>query len=158
MMIGIANDNLWRRFCRAVGREELIDDPRFQTNPDRVANFDATVGLVQDIVRTRPRDAWLTLLTGIGVPCAPINTLAEMLGDPHTTARGIVVDYDHPTLGPMQTIAQPIVFNGATRTVRSAPPLHGEQTRQVLRATGYTDEEIHAMERDGVVYAADCES
>ncbi len=154
MMIGIANDNLWRRFCRAVGREELIDDPRFRTNPDRVANFHVTVGLVQDLVRARPRDEWLTLLTGIGVPCAPINTLAEMLDDPHTASRGIVMDYDHPTLGPMQTIAQPIVFNGAARTVRSAPPLHGEQTRQVLQAVGYSDQEIEAMEQAGVISAA----
>ncbi len=154
MMIGIANDNLWRRFCRAVGREDLIDDPRFRTNPDRVANFDATVGLVQDIVRTQPRDAWLTLLTGLGVPCAPINTLSEMLDDPHTKARGIVMDYEHPTLGPVQTIAQPVVFNGTTRTVRSAPPLHGEQTRQVLQAAGYSDEEIQQMQQAGVVYAA----
>jgi crotonobetainyl-CoA:carnitine CoA-transferase CaiB-like acyl-CoA transferase len=155
MMIGIANDNLWRRFCKAVGQEALIEDPRFRTNPDRVANFDATVGLVQNIVRVQPRDVWLTLLTGIGVPCAPINTLAEMLDDPHTAARGIVIDYDHPTLGPMKTIAQPVVFNGITRTVRSAPPLHGEQTRQVLHEAGYTDEQIQTMGRDGVVYAGE---
>ena len=99
VLIGIANDNLWRRFCKTVGREELIDDPRFRTNPDRARHRAETVGLVQEIVRTRTCDDWVALLTGLGVPCAPINSLADVLAHPHTAARGIVLDYTHPALG-----------------------------------------------------------
>ncbi|MDB5363199.1 MAG: formyl-CoA transferase [Rhodospirillales bacterium] len=151
LMIGIANDNLWRRFCRAVGREELIEDPRFRTNPDRVAHFAETVATVQAIVETRPRDEWTALLTGLGVPCAPINSLQEMLHDPHTIARGIVLDYQHPTLGPMKGIAHPIVFDGAPRTVETAPPLHGEHTRQILAKAGYSEASIDGMISNAVV-------
>jgi crotonobetainyl-CoA:carnitine CoA-transferase CaiB-like acyl-CoA transferase len=151
LIIGIANDNLWRRFCGAVGREELIEDPRFRTNPDRVAHFAETVATVQAIVKTRPRDQWTALLTEIGVPCAPINSLREMLDDPHTRARGIVLDYNHPTLGPMKSIAHPIVFNGAERAVDTAPPLHGEHTRRILAAAGYSDAAIDQMVANAVV-------
>jgi crotonobetainyl-CoA:carnitine CoA-transferase CaiB-like acyl-CoA transferase len=151
LLIGIANDNLWQRFCRAVGREELIDDPRFRTNPDRVAHFSETVATVQAIVGTRPRDEWTALLTGLSVPCAPINSLQEMLEDPHTAARGLVIDYEHPTLGPMKGIAHPIVFNGAPRSVETAPPLHGEHTRQILAAAGYSAEKIEEMAASSVI-------
>lgn len=151
LMIGIANDNLWQRFCRAVAREDLIDDPRFRTNPDRVAHFAETVATVQAIVGARPRDEWTELLTGLGVPCAPINSLAEMLDDPHTAARGIVLDYEHPTLGPMKGIAHPILFNGAPRSVGTAPPLHGEHTRRILAAAGYGAGEIDELIENAVI-------
>ncbi|HVH80511.1 MAG TPA: CoA transferase, partial [Stellaceae bacterium] len=151
LMIGIANDNLWQRFCRAVGREDLIGDPRFRTNPDRVAHFAETVATVQAIVGARPRDEWTALLTELGVPCAPINSLREMLDDPHTAARGIVLDYEHPTLGPMKGIAHPVVFDGAPRSVGTAPPLHGEHTRRILATAGYDVGQIEELAAASVI-------
>ena len=71
--------------------------------------------------------------------------------DPHTVARGIVLEYDHPTLGPMKSIAHPIVFNGTARSVEMAPPLHGERTRRILAAVGYDDATIDAMIAHAVV-------
>ena len=153
ILIGIANDNLWRRFCQAVGRDDLAADPRFRTNPDRVKHRPETVGLVQEIVRTRDCDAWLALLTGLGVPCAPINTLAEVLAHPHTAARGVVLDYDHPVLGPLKTIAQPIQFNGEARGIKSAPPMHGQHSRAILAELGYGAEEIDGMAEAGIIVA-----
>jgi len=97
LLLGIANDNLWRRFCRAIDRNEIATDPRFETNRARVAHFAETVSLVQAIVATRSRDEWIALLTSIGVPCAPINTLRDLLDHPHTAARGIVLDYEIPS-------------------------------------------------------------
>ena len=151
VLIGIANDNLWGRFCRAVGRDALADDKRFRTNPDRVAHRAETVGLVQEIIRTRSCDAWVGMLTELGVPCAPINTLQEVLDHPHTAARGIVLDYQHPALGPLKTIAQPIQFNGATRDIKAPPPMHGEHSRAVLQELGYADAEITRLAAAGLV-------
>jgi formyl-CoA transferase len=74
-----------------------------------------------------------------------------MLADPHTKARGIVLDYDHPALGPMKTVAQPVLFNGQSRSVVTAPPLHGQHTRQILLAAGFSTEEIQAMIEAAVV-------
>jgi crotonobetainyl-CoA:carnitine CoA-transferase CaiB-like acyl-CoA transferase len=155
LLIGIANDNLWKRFCRAVEREELIGDSRFRTNPDRVAHFAETVTTVQAIIGTRRRDEWTELLTQLGVPCAPINDLQDMLDDRHTAARGIVLGYEHPTLGPMKTIAHPVVFDGGIRAVDMPPPLHGEHTRHILEMAGYDTVEIEQLRANAVVAMAD---
>jgi crotonobetainyl-CoA:carnitine CoA-transferase CaiB-like acyl-CoA transferase len=149
VLIGIANDNLWQRFCRAVGKEEWVDDPRFRTNPDRVRNFSETVAAVQEVVRTRPCNEWVDLLTRLRVPCAPINTLEDLLQHEHTAARGIVLDYEHPDFGKLKTIAQPIVFDGVDRAVSSPPPLHGAHTREVLLRLGYSEEEIRQLQSVG---------
>ena len=151
LLIGVANDNLWRRFCKAVGRDELAEDPRFRTSPDRVANRTLTVRIVQDIVATRTRDAWIELLTGLGVPCAPINTLKDVLDHPHTAARGLVMEYPHPALGLIKTIAQPIVFDGAPREPGTPPPMLGEHSRAVLQELGYPDTEIARMASAGII-------
>jgi crotonobetainyl-CoA:carnitine CoA-transferase CaiB-like acyl-CoA transferase len=151
VLIGVANDNLWRRFCKAVGRDELAEDPRFRTSPDRAANRALTVGIVQDIVKTRTRDEWIELLLGLGVPCAPINTLKEALDHPHTAARGLVMEYPHPVLGSIKTIAQPIVFDGAPRGAGTPPPMLGEHSRVVLTELGYAGAEIARLASAGII-------
>ena len=93
--------------------EGSVDDPRFATNPARVANFGATIALVQDVLRTRSCDEWVAALIAAGIPCAPINTLQDALDNPHTADRGIVLDYEHPELGALKTIAHPVTFDGA---------------------------------------------
>jgi crotonobetainyl-CoA:carnitine CoA-transferase CaiB-like acyl-CoA transferase len=151
ILVGIANDNLWGRFCRAVGREDLIADARFKTNPDRVAHFQETVSLVQSILSTRTRDAWVALMNKIGVPCAPINSLTEMLAHPHTKARGIVLDYAHPDLGALKATAYPVVFDGEPRAVKSAPPRHGQHTREILASLGYGEDRIEELRKTGAI-------
>jgi crotonobetainyl-CoA:carnitine CoA-transferase CaiB-like acyl-CoA transferase len=151
VLIGVANDNLWRRFCAAVGREDLATDPRFHTIPDRAANRALCVGIVQDIVRTRTRDEWIELLNGLGVPCAPINTLAEALDHPHTAARGLILEYPHPVLGPIKTIAQPIVFDGQPREAGTPPPMLGQHSRAVLLELGYPVPEIDRLATAGII-------
>lgn len=151
VLIGVANDNLWRRFCTAVARGDLAADPRFRTSADRSANRAACVAIVQAIVGTRSRDAWLELLTGIGVPCAPIHTLREALEHPQTAARGMVMQYDHPVLGPVKTIAPPVLFDGGPRPVGTPPPMLGEHTRAVLQEMGYDAAAIDRLVAAGVV-------
>jgi crotonobetainyl-CoA:carnitine CoA-transferase CaiB-like acyl-CoA transferase len=155
LLLGIANDNLWRRFCGAIDRKELATDPRFATNRARVANFAETVGIVQAIIATRARDHWVELLTKLKVPCAPINTLTDVLDHPHTGARGIIADYQHPELGALRTVMQPVVFDGAKRTVASPPPLHGKHSREILREIGYTAETIDGLAQAGTIVVRD---
>jgi crotonobetainyl-CoA:carnitine CoA-transferase CaiB-like acyl-CoA transferase len=155
LLLGIANDNLWRRFCKAVKRHELAIDSRFETNPARVAHFAETVSTVQAIIGTRSRDEWIQLLTSIGVPCAPINTLRDLLEHLHTGARGIILDYEHPELGMLKAVAQPIVFDGAERRVTRPPPLHGKHSREILEEIGYSSEAIQQLVQTGSVVVSD---
>jgi crotonobetainyl-CoA:carnitine CoA-transferase CaiB-like acyl-CoA transferase len=106
VLIGIANDNLWRRFTAGIGRAALGEDPRFRTNADRVARFAETVALVQGVVAMRTADEWVAFCLRIGIPCAAVNTIADMLAHPHMAARGMVMEYEHPRLGSLKATAQ----------------------------------------------------
>lgn len=154
VLIGIANDNLWRRFTRGAGRPELAEDPRFRTNADRVANMATTVALVQAIIGTRSAADWAGFCAGIGIPCAAVNSLAEMLAHPQTAARGIVLEYDHPELGPLKTMAQPIQFDGKPRAVAAPPPRLGQHSAEVLAECGFAPAEIAELRAAGVLGAA----
>jgi crotonobetainyl-CoA:carnitine CoA-transferase CaiB-like acyl-CoA transferase len=151
VLVGIANDNLWRKFCAGIERPELAEDPRFRTNADRVAHFAETVALVQGIIATRSADDWVAFCGDIGIPCAAVNSLADMLAHPHTAARGMVLEYEHPTLGPLRTMAQPIQFDGETRRVAAPPPRLGEHSTEVLAAFGHSEAEIAALRAAGAL-------
>lgn len=151
ILIGVANDNLWRKFCCVVERPDLAQDLRFRTGADRAANRAQCVSLVQAIVQTRTCDEWLDLLRGLGVPCAPINTLPEALDHPQTKARGIVLDTVHPLLGAMKGIAYPVQFNGAPRAAISPPPMLGEHSCEILREIGTSEDDIMTLLRAGTV-------
>jgi formyl-CoA transferase len=90
-------------------------------------------------------------MSKIGVPCAPINSLREALDHPQTAARGMVMQYDHPALGSIKTIAQPILFNNEPRNVGSPPPMLGQHTREVLRELAYADPDIDRLAGAGVI-------
>jgi crotonobetainyl-CoA:carnitine CoA-transferase CaiB-like acyl-CoA transferase len=154
MLLGVANDSLWRRFCGEAGLEREADDPRFRTNPDRVSNFAETVGLVQDALRTRSCASWVEALGAVGIPCAPINTLADLMADPHAASRGMFPTWTRPDLGTVRSVAYPVTTDGRKPGLRSAPPELGVDTHVVLRELGYSGEAIAAFESKGIVAGA----
>ena len=154
VLVGIANDRLWRRFCVAANRAELADDARFRTNPDRVAHYAATVRIVQEIMRDRSSAYWVEHLNGRDVPCTPVNTIQDLLGHEHTAARKVILDYGDSRSGGLKGVAMPIVFDDAPRAAGSSPPALGEHTSEVLAACGYTEPEARELERSGCVRMA----
>jgi crotonobetainyl-CoA:carnitine CoA-transferase CaiB-like acyl-CoA transferase len=133
LAVGIGNDGQWRKFCEIAGEPGLSSDPRFASNPDRVRNRPELIPRLEDIFRRRDADAWIGSLWREGIPAGPINTVDRVFADPHTAARGMVVEMDHPTAGKVRLIGSPLKFSGTPVEYRLAPPLLGEHTAAVLR-------------------------
>ena len=152
VLLGVANDVLWRKFCALAGLEAYVDDPRFRTNADRVRHRAATVELVQATIATRTCDEWMRLLADAGIPAAPINSFADVMAHPHTRDSGMVLELPHPAYGQVKAMAQPIVFDGARNAPKSAAPLHGEHTRAILESLGYSASDIRRLQDEGAVY------
>jgi crotonobetainyl-CoA:carnitine CoA-transferase CaiB-like acyl-CoA transferase len=151
IMIGVANDNLWRKFCGVAGLHTIVDDPKFRTNADRVRQRAETLGYVQSALAQHSVQYWNDALAGVGVPCSPINSVAQLLEHPHTQASGVIVEYDHETAGRLKAVAHPVLINGEQRGAGSPPPMLGQHTDDVLRELGVSAEGIEELRRAGVV-------
>lgn len=151
IMIGIANDNLWRKFCAVAGLDTIVDDPRFGTNADRAAHRKETIGHVQPAIAQHPVAYWNDALAGAGVPCAPINSIAQLLEHPHTRASGIIVEYEHQAAGRLKGVGHPVLIDGAERQAGLPPPMHGQHTDEVLIEMGLSSETIGELRRARIV-------
>ncbi|MEN2738677.1 CoA transferase [Microbacterium sp. X-17] len=151
VLVGVANDHLWRKFTAVAGLDEFVDDPRFRTNADRVRNRTETDALVQAVIERQTVEWWSDQLAIAGVPCAPVNTLRDVLDHPHTEASGIIFDYEHPAGGAMKGVGLPFLLGGERRDSGSPPPLPGEHTRTVLDELGYTDERVAGLRATGAI-------
>lgn len=151
IMLGVGNDAQWRRFCMAAGREDLAASEGFATNAARVANFGETVRVVAQVMQTQTTAAWLDVLRAHGVPCSPINTLDQALQHAQVQQRALLVDSDHPTLGRIQNVGLPVMFDGHPRQATRPAPLLGQHTEEVLQALGMPADQIQALQAQGVV-------
>jgi len=150
--IGVANDDLWRRFCAAAGMEGLTDDSRFARAPDRVRNRDALVLLVRAVIKHRSRDDWLKRLDDSGVPCGAIRTVAAVCDGEVLEARGMIAEMPHSSAGNVKAIKSAIHLSATTLDTYSAPPKLGEHTHEVLtELLGYTSEDAFMLGREGVI-------
>jgi len=151
IMVAVGNDALWRRFAPVLGLDDLVDDPRFATNPDRVANREVLLPLLTEALAARPAAEWSDLLSEAGVPVGPINTVDEALELPQLRARQMVVDLPHPVQGSVRTLGSPIKLSRTPATLRHASPTQGEHTTAILTALGRSVDEIERLVADGSV-------
>ncbi|PXY30087.1 CoA transferase [Prauserella sp. PE36] len=151
LTVGANNDRLWQRMCAVLGREDLLADERFTGNTDRVRHREELAAELSTTLKERDTDEWVDALLEAGVPAGPIRDYAQSCSDPHTLAREMVVELDHPTEGKVRSLGIPVKLSGTPGSIRRVAPALGEHTDELLRAAGWTDEEIATLRAEGAV-------
>ena len=151
-ILTVGNDSQFRKFAEVAGRPEWADDPRFATNTLRVVNRSVLVPLLRQATVFKTTAEWVTQLEAVGVPCGPINDLAQVFADPQVQARGLAMQLPHALAGLVPQVASPIRLSETPVEYRNAPPLLGEHTRQVLeQVLGLHADAVEALRQSGVL-------
>ncbi len=149
--IAVGNDQLWERFCKAVGLEKVMNDPRFATNAKRVENREEIVKIIGDLITAKNGEEWLKILTDAGVPCGPIYTIDKIFADPQVLHRQMLQELNHPTAGKIKVAGIPVKLSDTPGEVKSAPPVLGQHTEEILTALGYSDKDVTKLKGEKVI-------
>ncbi|WP_153788318.1 CaiB/BaiF CoA-transferase family protein [Pseudomonas sp. EMN2] len=151
-ILTVGNDGQFRKFAEVAGQPQWADDPRFATNKQRVANRAELIPLIRQATVFKTTAQWVSELEKAGVPCGPINDLAQMFQDPQVLARGLAVNIPHPLAGNVPQVASPIRLSETPVEYRQAPPLLGEHTEAVLSdVLGLDAMAVHELRTAGVL-------
>ncbi|MFG0630645.1 CaiB/BaiF CoA transferase family protein [Pseudomonas sp. xss_2] len=151
-ILTVGNDGQFRKFAEVAGQPQWADDPRFATNKLRVANRAELIPLIRQATVFKTTAQWVSELEQAGVPCGPINDLAQMFQDPQVLARGLAVSIAHPLAGSVPQVASPIRLSETPVEYRQAPPLLGEHTEAVLEEVlGLDGEAVQQLRGAGVL-------
>ena len=146
---------MWARFCKTTGLDALVDDPRFSTFDARYENRPALIGEIEKVTTTQTSAYWIELLNGARIPCGPIYTLDEVFADPQVIHSGIAKKVTSAKLGEFEIVGQPLHMtrtpNRHDANIATAAPEYGEHTTDILQRYGYSDSEIAALGKDGVI-------
>jgi len=152
VMVAVGNDGQFARFCAALERNEWATDPRYATNPARVAHRDELVPQIAALTIARPVGAWVETLLAVGVPCGPVNDIPAALSDPHTIARGMLQEVTDASGETLRLIGPAPKLSATPASVRLAPPRLGEQTDALLRELlGYDPARVAELRAVGAV-------
>jgi crotonobetainyl-CoA:carnitine CoA-transferase CaiB-like acyl-CoA transferase len=149
--VAAGSERQWPRFCAAIGAAALADDPRFATNGDRVAARAQLRPMIADRLAARSTAEWLRALAEADVPCGPITDILAAFHSPEAAARSMLVEVEHPALGVLRQAGIPIEFDATPGSVRTAPPLLGEHTDEILAELGLSVDETARLRADRVV-------
>lgn len=148
----MGNDNLWAKFCKVLEREDLIHEPKFETNPRRTKNRKELASIIETETVKRTTGQWCELLSGAGLPCSPINDIKDICEDPHIRYRKMLVEIDQPRVGKMKIAGSPIRLSETPGSVYAPAPLLGEHSDSILKEIlGYAQTEIDALKQEGVI-------
>jgi len=149
--IAVGNDQLWQKFCEAVGLKNVINDVKFSTNAKRVENRDEIVKIIGNLIKTKKGEEWLKILTNAGVPCGPINNLAKIFNDPQVLHRKMVHELTHPKAGNIKVTGIPIKLSDTPGEILTAPPVLGQHSEEILKNLGYNSQEIKEFQNEKTI-------
>lgn len=152
LILALHTGTFYRKFCRLIGREDLITDPRFHNTTERRKNKDALTAIVADIIRQKTLEEWVAMLDAGDIPHAPVYTIGEALEQPLTAARGMVRTIEDPRIGPVRVIGRPIKFPLREEPALQTSPDLGQHTAEVLSGLlGYSQAKIQQLAEAGVI-------
>lgn len=152
IIIATANQKLWERLCNKVLEyPELIEDPRFRTMSDRNTNQLKLKAIIEEVTKKKPSKEWIELLEFNGIPCGYIRKVGEVLESEHIKARKMVVEMEHPTLGKIKLLGNPLNLSDTPIEASMPPPTVGQHTMEILKELGYGEKEIEVLKSEGIV-------
>ncbi|MBT2324704.1 CoA transferase [Variovorax paradoxus] len=155
VMIAAYMPERWTRLCALLGIPRIATDPRFATSPLRVANRHAMVAVLTEVLKTRTTEEWLPLLRAGDILCSRVATYEDVARHPQVASNGMLAEVEHPEHGTIRMPGFPIDSAEANAHAHRPTPSCGQDTRQVLRESGYDDAEIDGLLRAGAVHCAD---
>ena len=151
IVVAAGSERQWQRLCELLDRPHLAGDPRFATNGARVEHRALLRPILADALATRTSAAWLAALAAADVPSGAINDVLAAFSTPQALARGMRLPLEHPQLGPVDQVAPAITLDSMRATIRSAPPLLGEHTDEVLAELGFTTSDVAGLRSSATV-------
>lgn len=149
--IAASGDDLYKRFCQAIEREDLLTNPLYATSKARSTNRDELMELLQPVTRQKTSEEWIQIMNTAGVPCGPIYTIDKSFADPQVKFLEMAQPVQSAVLGDLTILGHPVSFNGARNPLRSSAPELGEHNEEVLTSIGFTKEQITDLEKRGII-------
>ncbi len=149
--IAASGDDLYKRFCQAVEREDLLTDPRFSTSRARSANRDEIMEVLMPVTRQKTSEEWIQIMNAAGVPCGPIYTIDKTFADPQVKFLEMAQPVHSGTLGDLTILGHPVSVNGQRNPLRSAAPELGEHNDEVFASLGITKDQIEDLAKRGII-------
>jgi len=142
----------WEQFCKALGLEELINHPKFNTTKARGENCEELIEIIDRVMATKTREEWMKIFREHDLIFAPVNRISDLPNDPQAVLNQYIIEMDHPLLGKVKTVGFPVQFSKTPARVQSAAPEFGQHTEEVLLdICGYTWEEIAQLREEGII-------
>ena len=151
VMVTVGNDSLWQKFAVALGLDEMAADPKYRTNEKRAEHRDELTERLSKVFRKKTTDEWLEVLDESGVPAAPIQSVADVVADPHAAARDMFVKLQHPTAGEITVTGIPVKFSQTPGEITTPPPTLGQHSEEVLKELGYGPGEIAELREQNII-------
>lgn len=152
LVIAVGNDAMWEKFCMLLNRSDLLAQDKFKTNDDRTTHWEELKEILESIFSKRPTNDWLELLEEGGIPCAPIQSIDQVVSHPQILSRNMIVEFNHPEVGLIKVANNPIKFsNTPCEEMIKHPPLFGQHTDSILQELGYSQSMIEKFIENQVV-------